>query len=110
MTEESIVSAAWAEIDVKESPANSNRVKYNTALTNDDNGGAVMLRIRKRSAVRGFARPAYEDKDGTVEHLLSDGIITADNAANWREVSGSTIPKPEYIRALLDRYHGKTGN
>ena len=83
-------------------------VEGNTALTNDDNGGAVMLRIRKRSAVRGFARPAYEDKDGTVDNLLADGIITAENAANWCAfLSGTAIPKPEYIRALLDRYHKK---
>ena len=61
MTAERIVSAARAEIGVKESPANSNRVKYNTAYYG-------------------------------------------------RAVSGSAIPKPEYIRALLDRYHGKTGN
>ena len=58
MTAERIISAARAEIGVKESPANSNRVKYNTAYYG-------------------------------------------------REVSGSTIPKPEYIRALLDRYHEK---
>ena len=57
MTAERIVSAARAEIGVKESPASSNRVKYNTAY---------------------YGREA--------------------------------IPKPEYIRALLDRYHGKTGN
>ena len=62
MTAERIVSAAQAEIGVKESPANSNRVKYNTAYY----GRAVL--------------------------------------------SGTAIPKPEYIRALLDRYHGKTGN
>ena len=31
MTAERIISAAQAEIGVKESPANSNRVKYNTA-------------------------------------------------------------------------------
>ena len=61
MTAERILSAARAEIGVKESPANSNRVKYNTAYYG-------------------------------------------------RAVSGSAIPKPEYIRALLDRYHGKTGN
>ena len=61
MTAERIVSAARAEIGVKESPANSNRVKYNTAYYG-------------------------------------------------RAVSGSAIPKPEYIRAILDRYHGKTGN
>ena len=58
MTAERIVSAARAEIGVKESPANSNRVKYNTAYYG-------------------------------------------------RAVSGSAIPKPEYIRALLDRYHKK---
>ena len=61
MTAERILSAAQAEIGVKESPANSNSVKYNTAYYG-------------------------------------------------REVSGSAVPKPEYIRALLDRYHGKTGN
>ena len=61
MTAERIISAAREEIGVKESPANSNRVKYNTAYYG-------------------------------------------------RAVSGSAIPKPEYIRALLDRYHGKTGN
>ena len=61
MTAERIISAARAEIGVKESPANSHRVKYNTAYYG-------------------------------------------------RAVSGSAIPKPEYIRALLDRYHGKTGN
>ena len=83
-------------------------VEGNTALTSDDNGGAVMLRFRKRSAVRGFARPSYEERDETVEHLLSDGIITANNAENWRTfLSGSATPKPEYIRALLDRYHEK---
>ena len=83
-------------------------VEGNTALSDDDNGGAVMLRFRKRSTVRGFARPAYEDKDGTVDNLLADGIITADNAANWRAfLSGTATPKPEYIRTLLDRYHKK---
>ena len=83
-------------------------VEGNTALTNDDNGGAVMLRFRSRSAVRGFARPEYDERDGTVDNLLADGIITVENAANWRAfLSGSAIPKPEYIRALLDRYHKK---
>ncbi len=63
MTAETILSAARAlGSGVKESPANSNRVKYNTAYY----GRAVL--------------------------------------------SGTAIPKPEYIRALLDRYHGKTGN
>ena len=67
-----------------------------------------MLRFRSRSAVRGFARPVYEDNDGTVDNLLADGIITVENAVNWRAfLSGAAIPKPEYIRALLDRYHKK---
>ncbi len=86
-------------------------VEGNTAITSDDNGGAVMLRFRKRSTVRGFARPAYDDRDETVEHLLADGIITKENAANWRAfLSGAATPKPEYVRALLDRYHGKFKN
>ncbi len=33
-------------------------IEGNTSLTNDDNGGSVMRRVRK-NGIRGFARPAY---------------------------------------------------
>lgn len=83
-------------------------VEGNTALSNDDNGGAVMMRTRQISSIRGFCRPAYESGDETVSHLLADGIITAENAANWRAfIAGTATPKPEYIRAVFDRYHEK---
>lgn len=35
-------------------------IEGNTSLTSDDNGGAVMRRIRSKSQIRGFARPDYE--------------------------------------------------
>lgn len=36
-------------------------IEGNTSLTSDDNGGAVMRRIRSKASIRGFARPAYEN-------------------------------------------------
>ena len=78
-------------------------VEGNTALTNDDNGGAVMLRIRKRSAVRGFARPAYEDKDGTVEHLLSDEDTGDDRWKKIEDAERGLKSTDETVRSLKRR-------
>lgn len=35
-------------------------IEGNTSTTSNDNGGAVMRRVRKKSQIRGFARPKYE--------------------------------------------------
>lgn len=85
-------------------------IEGNTALTNNDNGGAVMRRVRSLKQVRGFARPEYEEGSDTVKNLLTDGIITTENEANWRAfIEGTATPKPEYIKAVFDRYHKKLG-
>ena len=41
-----------------------NTIEGNTSATSDDNGGCVMRRKRKKSVIRGFARPYY---DGAVQ-------------------------------------------
>ena len=46
--------------------------------------------------------------DNTVDNMLNDGIIETKNMANWEKfLDGREIPKPEYIRTVLDRYHEK---
>lgn len=46
--------------------------------------------------------------DATVNNMIIDGITTPDNKKYWEDVlSGKDIPRPEYIRIILDRYHSK---
>lgn len=48
--------------------------------------------------------------DPTVNNLVTDGITTAENVVYWERVlSGAEAPKPEFVRALFDRYHAKLG-
>lgn len=42
-------------------------IEGNTSTTSNDNGGCVMRRIRKKSVIRGFARPSYETNTLTTE-------------------------------------------
>ncbi len=49
-----------------------------------------------------------KSKDETVSSLIRNGITTLENREYWELVlSGDEIPRPEYIRALLDRYSQK---
>ena len=64
------------------------------------------LNAKTRRAVLQIA----EWQEGVVEMPSNSNKVKYNTAYYGREVSGSAIPKPEYIRALLDRYHGKTGN
>lgn len=46
--------------------------------------------------------------DKTVDNMITDGITTVDNMAYWEKVlRGEEIPKPEYLRKIFDKYHGK---
>jgi len=45
--------------------------------------------------------------DETVNNMILDGITTIDNMAYWEKVlGGREAVKPEFLRAVLDRYHG----
>lgn len=58
---------------------------------------------------KGVKRLDKISADYTVDNLIKDGIITVDNMANWEKyLDGRESPiPPEYVRALLDRYHNK---
>ena len=46
--------------------------------------------------------------DETVDNMIKDGVTTAENMAYWEKVlDGREAVKPEYLRIILDRYHGK---
>lgn len=62
-------------------------IEGNTSLSSEDNGGAVMRRVRSGACVRGYARPLYEAaKIHTVNdilwQLMHDGIVT--DAEKWK--------------------------
>ena len=38
-------------------------IEGNTSISSDDKGGCVMRRVRNKSQIRGFARPAYDTKE-----------------------------------------------
>ncbi len=90
-------------------------IEGNTSVTSDDNGGAVMRRVRGNGSLQiiGVGRPAYLEEvyvssDKTVSNMLKDGVITAENARNWEMfLAGAATCKPEYIRTIFDRYHAK---
>lgn len=52
-------------------------IEGNTSITSNDNGGAVMRRIRKMNIIRGFARPLYnsitENKNTSTDNNMSSG-------------------------------------
>lgn len=51
------------------------------------------------------ADPAQTSADATVCHLLSDGVITAENVKNWELfLSGASPLVPDYVRTVFDRY------
>ncbi len=44
--------------------------------------------------------------DATVDNMIRDGVTTRENMAYWEKVlDGREAVKPEYLRALLERYH-----
>lgn len=47
-------------VEKKNSDGTYTVIEGNTSLTNNDNGGSVMRRIRSKSVIRGFARPKYK--------------------------------------------------
>lgn len=50
-------------------------------------------------------RYSYDD---TVEQMIKDGVTTVENMAYWEGVlRGEEAPKPEYLRAIVERYHEK---
>lgn len=57
----------------------------------------------------GYAEKESKNKysyDDTVENMISDGVTTPENMAYWEKaLEGKTLLKPEYVRAVLNRYH-----
>ena len=46
--------------------------------------------------------------DDTVETMLNDGVITKQNMVNWElMLAGKAQIKPEFVRKIVERYHGK---
>lgn len=53
-------------------------IEGNTSLSSNDNGGAVMRRIRRKSVIRGFARPNYETTTKIEVENIDKGVKTVD--------------------------------
>lgn len=57
-----------------------------------------------------ITEPVKHSADYTVNNLITDGITTTENLSYWESVlAGKATPDPQFIRALLDRYHQKLG-
>lgn len=82
------------------------------------NGGCVAKKsyARNYNRIIGYGRPNWEvanvankySYDDTVNNMILDGITTVDNMQYWEKALDGREPlKPEYVRAILDRYHQK---
>ena len=69
-------------------------IEGNTSKTSNDNGGSVMVRIRKTNVIRGFARPNY-DLEITVENYKNKkGIVsTSSSSLNIRNLPNKNSKK-----------------
>lgn len=66
-------------------------------------GGKSMDDFRREVAARLEKKTSYDE---TVNNMINDRITAAENAPYWERVlSGDEAANPEYIRAILDRYH-----
>jgi len=71
-------------------------------------GGKSMEDFRREVAERIKARASY---DQTVNNMINDRVTVAENAVYWERVlAGSETADPVYLRAILDRYHGRVTN
>lgn len=66
-------------------------IEGNTSLTSDDNGGAVMRRVRARSLVRGYIRPFYNNNEEE-KPMTGEEIYKALNDYT------ATLPLPEWAK------------
>lgn len=69
--------------------------------------GKTMEDFRRdvREKIKAKSRHSY---DNTVENMIDDGITDPQNMAYWERVlRGEINANPEFLRAILDRYHRK---
>lgn len=72
----------------------------NTSLTNNDNGGSVMRRIRTRKEISGAARPYVEDEIVTINDLMT---LLKDASPEERRAIGKELDSCVYdYRKELD--------
>lgn len=79
------------------------------------NGGCVAKKsyLKVYSRILGYGRPKYMAQneysyDNTVNNMILDGVTTPENMVYWEKALDGREPiKPEFVRAILDRYHNK---
>jgi len=78
-------------------------IEGNTSLSNNDNGGCVMRRIRSKSVIRGFARPKYK--------AVNASSAAADKAANDVKYPKYKVDTPSglFIRKKANTSSGRVG-
>lgn len=73
-------------------PANLITIEGNTSVTSDDNGGSVMERVRSKSKIVGFARPAYDDaKIETTIGVKIKPTIKMGSKGDWVKVAQARL-------------------
>lgn len=68
-----------------------NTIEGNTAIGNDDNGGAVMKRQRSKSLVLGAYRPAYDGQATTETKKTTGGTCTVELRVLSRGSTGENV-------------------
>ena len=74
-------------------------IEGNTSLTNQANGGQVMVRARHRFVIAGFGRPLYTSESGlkpnqNFNHTEVDMYIAVDGVGFFAQVGMVTVPLP----------------
>ena len=67
-------------------------IEGNTSTTSNDNGGCVMRRIRKKSSIRGFARPRYVNTLDTNQNT-NKGKINSSQEVSTVNITMSVLKK-----------------
>lgn len=72
----------------------------NTSVSSDDNGGAVMRRVRSRSGVAAYARPAYDPEPKPAKYRV--GLVLPSATAHGWTVAASKLAATDIISRSFD--------
>ena len=83
-------------------------IEGNTSLSNNDNGGAVMRRVRNKSVIRGFARPNY-DSTKTIQTKKEENTVDITLHVLEKGSEGNEVKTLQRLLISLGYSCGKSG-
>jgi len=81
--------------DISQWPKSIKSIEGNTSVTSNDNGGSVMERVRSKSVIVAFARPAYSDTNynsvANTINVINKPTLKMGSKGDWVKVAQARL-------------------